>query len=154
MSRHTREQFKSLLIFRIRGCHSLWPSFPACFSRLEICNSLTEFRLDPNCPTTPLIQRPEAWHINGLGYSAFARRYLRNRFYFLFLQVLRWFTSLSLLTHTMYSCRCNTPFRILGFPIRTSPVHRLFASPRSFSQLATSFFACCDQGIHPVLLGT
>ena len=31
----------------------------------------------------------------GLGFSAFARRYSRNHCCFLFLQVLRWFTSLS-----------------------------------------------------------
>ena len=31
----------------------------------------------------------------GLGSSQFARRYYGNRFYFLFLQVLRWFNSLS-----------------------------------------------------------
>ena len=32
---------------------------------------------------------------SGLGSSQFARRYYGNRFYFLFLQVLRWFNSLS-----------------------------------------------------------
>jgi hypothetical protein len=37
---------------------------------------------------------------------------------------------------------------ILGFPIRTSPDLRLLASPRGFSQLATSFFAFLRQGIH------
>ena len=36
----------------------------------------------------------------------------------------------------------------LGFPIRTSPDYRLLASPRGFSQLATSFFAYLRQGIH------
>src|SRR3981189_3639967 len=36
----------------------------------------------------------------------------------------------------------------LGFPIRTSPDHRLLASPRSLSQLTTSFIACLRQGIH------
>jgi hypothetical protein len=35
-----------------------------------------------------------------------------------------------------------------GFPIRISPDHWLLAPPRSFSQLATSFFACSCQGIH------
>ena len=36
----------------------------------------------------------------------------------------------------------------MGFPIRTSPDYRLLASPRGFSQLATSFFAYLRQGIH------
>ena len=35
-----------------------------------------------------------------------------------------------------------------GFPIRTSPDHGLLASPRSLSQLATSFIAYLRQGIH------
>ena len=36
----------------------------------------------------------------------------------------------------------------LGFPIRKSPDHRLLASSRGLSQLATSFFASLRQGIH------
>src|SRR3954447_13760854 len=36
----------------------------------------------------------------------------------------------------------------MGSPIRKSPDHRLLASPRGLSQLATSFFACLRQGIH------
>ena len=39
-------------------------------------------------PTTPISK------LTGLGFSAFARRYWRNHYCFLFLQVLRWFTSL------------------------------------------------------------
>ncbi len=35
----------------------------------------------------------------------------------------------------------------MGCPIRTSPDQRLFAPPRSFSQLVTSFFASESQGI-------
>ena len=45
-------------------------------------------------PSTPHIQRPRAWHMWGLGYSLFARHYWGNRGCFLFLQVLRCFTSL------------------------------------------------------------
>ena len=36
----------------------------------------------------------------------------------------------------------------MGFPIRTSPDHRLFAAPRRFSQRTTSFIASWRQGIH------
>src|SRR5215467_10275049 len=42
-------------------------------------------------PTTPSCKH------EGLGCSAFARRYWRNHFCFLFLEVLRWFTSLGCL---------------------------------------------------------
>jgi hypothetical protein len=36
----------------------------------------------------------------------------------------------------------------VGFPIRTSTDHRLFAPNRSFSQRTTSFIASDRQGIH------
>src|SRR5665213_640142 len=84
----------------------------------------------------------------GLGYSDFARHYVRNHGCFLFLQVLRWFTSLSLLNHPMYSDECNWCSHQLGFPIRKSPDHRLLASSRGLSQLTASFIACLCQGIH------
>src|SRR5262249_39938883 len=42
-------------------------------------------------------------HIDGLGYSLFARRYWGNRVCFLFLRVLRWFTSPGWLRQPMYS---------------------------------------------------
>ena len=38
-------------------------------------------------------------------------------------------------------------FSIVGFPIRISADHFLFANPRSFSQLITSFIASESQGI-------
>ncbi len=66
----------------------------------------------------------------GLGCSLFARHYLGNHYCFLFLQVLRCFSSLGL-----------PPYGSWGCPIRTSPDLRLLASTRSFSQLATSFIA-------------
>ena len=84
----------------------------------------------------------------GLGWSDFARHYFRNHGCFLFLQVLRWFTSLSLLDHPMYSDERNRCSHRLGFPIRKSPDHRLLASSRGLSQLTTSFFASLRQGIH------
>ena len=84
----------------------------------------------------------------GLGWSDFARHYFRNHGCFLFLQVLRWFTSLSLLDHPMYSDERNRCSHRLGFPIRKSPDHRLIASSRGLSQLSTSFIASLRQGIH------
>ena len=44
-------------------------------------------------PATPEIQCLRAWHISGLGYSHFARHYFGNRSCFLFLGVLRCFSS-------------------------------------------------------------
>ena len=42
----------------------------------------------------------------------------------------------------------------VGFPIRTSPDHRLLASSRGLSQLATSFIAFVRQGIHTYALSS
>ena len=41
----------------------------------------------------------------------------------------------------------NTTLLVLSSLIRTSADHRMFAPPRSFSQLATSFFGAIYQGI-------
>ena len=43
-------------------------------------------------------------------------------------------------------------FNHAGYPIRISPDHVLFADPRSFSQLTTSFIASGSQGILRSLL--
>ena len=93
-------------------------------------------------PTTPSCK-----HV-GLGCSAFARRYWRNHYCFLFLQVLRWFTSLRCLQRPMYSAEDTQALPWVGFPIRKSPGQRLFAAYRSLSQLATSFIDSWRQGIH------
>ena len=47
-----------------------------------------------------------------------------------------------------YSYTDNRALPLLGFPIRKSPDQRVFASPRSLSQLITSFIAYWCQGIH------
>ena len=87
-------------------------------------------------------------NIIGLGWSAFARHYLRNHCYFLFLWVLRCFSSPRLLTD--WQCdRCCLP----GCPIRRFADRGIFAPPRNFSQLITSFFASESLGIlHSPLL--
>jgi hypothetical protein len=54
-------------------------------------------------PATPPLQRLQTWHNDGLGCSLFARRYWGNRVCFLFLRVLRWFTSPGWLRHPMHS---------------------------------------------------
>ena len=83
----------------------------------------------------------------GLGSSAFARHYLRNHCYFLFLRVLRCFSSPRWLTAWRYG-PCGP-----GCPIRIFTGHGLFAPLRNFSQLITSFFASESLGIlHAPLL--
>ena len=142
------------MTFQIRGFHSLWRTFPNPSSNRLFSYSLNRFKPAPSRPTTTKMQRLKPWHIFVLDSSAFARRYWRNRNCFLFLWLLRWFTSPRWLQHAMYSHEGNVSLHTLGSPIRTSPVHRLFASPRSFSQLTTSFIASYSQGIRPAPLGT
>ena len=77
----------------------------------------------------------------GLGYFPFARRYLGNRCFFLFLLLLRCFSS-----EGWPPCGCQA-FCLTGCPIQKSPDQILFANPRSLSQLTTSFFASKSLGI-------
>ena len=60
---------------------------------------------------------------------------------FLFLQVLRWFTSLRSLPWPMYSARDNPGLAGVGCPIRESTGQSLFAAHRRLSQLTTPFIA-------------
>ena len=75
----------------------------------------------------------------GLGCADFARHYSRYHFCFLFLLLLRCFSSEGLLL-------IEVPL-LVGCPIRISTDQGLFAPPRSFSQLITSFFALQSLGI-------
>src|SRR6266545_7599312 len=67
----------------------------------------------------------------GLGCSAFARHYLRNHYCFLFLGVLRCFSSPRSPQAPMYSVQDTGALPPVGFPIRKSPGQSLFSgSPR------------------------
>ena len=77
---------------------------------------------------------------SGLGSSPFARRYLEHRSFFPFLRLLRCFSSPGSLCNAMNSHCSDRLLHLPGFPIRISADYRLFAAPRSFSHLTTSFF--------------
>ena len=68
--------------------------------------------------------------------------------FFLFLRVLRCFSS----PGWPHKKKWRTAFNRAGCPIRTSPDQNLFAVPRGFSQLTTSFVACRSLGILRSLL--
>ena len=93
------------------------------------------------------VLNPNSISTVGLGCSDFARHYSRNRFYFLFLRVLRCFSSPGSPCMTMCSSCSNTTLLVLSSLIRISTDLWMFAPPRSFSQLATSFFGAIYQGI-------
>ena len=137
--------------FHLRGCHALWPAFPdrsinaflSLFSPADSC-SFDQKPADDCGPATPA----SPCGSSGLGSSDFARHYFRNHGCFLFLRVLRWFTSPGSLRHPMDSDDGNRCSHRLGFPIRKSPDHSLLAASRSLSQLIASFIAYLRQGIH------
>ena len=66
--------------FRVLGCHRLWLRFPSYSANLFL--AVSWILLPHSCRNT-----------SGLGCSAFARHYWRNHCYFLFLRVLRCFSS-------------------------------------------------------------
>ena len=134
MSRHTQvSHYDSSL-----ACTGVSPSSP------EFPNS---FQLNPSLLCETLLPRP-CRNTPGLGSAPFARHYSGYRCFFLFLQVLRCFSSLRS-PRRYRRCRAFSP---TGCPIRISPDLYLFAVPRSFSQLTTSFFASESLGIHLTLL--
>ena len=97
-------------------------------------------------PSTPMSM------LFGLGSFLFARRYSGNRCFFLFLRVLRCFSSPGAL-FPFYRFKWKwREFIPPGFPIRRSADRSLLAAPRSFSQLVASFVGKWCLGIHPVLL--
>ena len=77
----------------------------------------------------------------GLGCAAFARHYLRHHYCFLFLRVLRCFSSPG-----SPPCGCRA-FGTAGFPIRAPVDHGLRAAPHGLSQLIAPFIASKSLGI-------
>ena len=76
----------ALFWFHIRGFHPLWPVFPGpfCYHTSHLLQSIT----------------PACTHA-GLGSFHFARRYSQNRCFFLFLRLLRCFSSPGSLPYVM-----------------------------------------------------
>ena len=79
---------------------------------------------------------PAGLHMPGLGSSLFARRYWGNRCFFLFLQVLRWVSSLRSLRHAMDSRAALGGLLRAVSGFGRSPDQSLLAAPRGLSQLS------------------
>lgn len=79
--------------FRLQGRCLLWLAFPGHSATRSFCDSLGDPQHSLRSPATPRIQRLRAMRMRGLGCSLFARRYWGNRGCFLFLRLLRWFSS-------------------------------------------------------------
>ena len=128
MSRGTPDTAAAFRL-QIRGFHPLWPAFPKPFFWLP-CTLMQSI--------TPERTR------SGLGSFHSARRYSGNRFFFLFLRVLRCFSSPGSLPYVMnwrmddrsFSCRVS-PFRHL----RVTGYVLLSAAFRSLSRLSSALSA-------------
>lgn len=106
----------------------------------------------PALPQPPSCNGGGLLHMMGLGSSPFARRYSGNRCCFLFLGVLRCFSSPGSPPMPMCSAWDTAGSPAVGSPIRVPPDQRLLAAPRGVSPLAAPFFAPSRQGIHRVPL--
>ena len=75
---------------------------PFAYGSFTFCARLSQVVQLKFLPFMPVLN-PGGPKTSGLGSSLFARRYWGNRVCFLFLRVLRWFTSPGWLRHPMYS---------------------------------------------------
>jgi hypothetical protein len=125
---------------RLQDCHLLWSHFPEGSTIDPVYHSAA---LRPNGPYNP--RKHASWF--GL-FRVRSPLLAESLTCFLFLQVLRWFTSLRCLPTPMYSGWDTPGLARVGFPIRKSPGQSLLAAHRGLSQLATSFIDCWCQGIH------
>ena len=90
---------------------------------------------------------PEHISTFGLASSAFARHYSRNLGWFLFLALLRCFSSGGSPHIPMYSVYDVRTWLLTDCSIRIPADRCLLTTPRSFSQLVASFFGSWCQGI-------
>jgi hypothetical protein len=101
---------------------------------VQLSTASSSFPNPSDCPTTP------STLVYGLGFSRFARRYLGNRFCFLFLQLLRCFSSLSSLAPAYIFSRSFIQVAPFGYP-RLNACFQLpeafRRSPRPSSPLCT-----------------
>ena len=103
-------------VFHVRGFHPLRPAFPGPFH----LTSRSRPQSEPQHASHP-----------GLGSSRFARRYFGNHFCFLFLRLLRCFSSPGSLHTAIWSLRSPLRYGDWVFPSRVSP----FRHPRIYAYL-------------------
>ena len=115
--RPTWENNPTRLLFFEYGAFTLYGwTFPdsillnkSFLTRRKFCQTLQLFH------ATPILLRWQSWHNIGLGYSHFARRYFGNHCCFLFLQLLRCFTSLRWLLLPYIFRQQSLPITVEGF---------------------------------------
>ena len=121
--------------FNLQDFHLLRLSFPAYSDNDKFCNFYEG-------PTTPKMRASLVWAIPislaatfGISFDFFSLGYSDGSI----LPVS--------LCYTIYSCNNIQTLLCMGFPIRSSTDQGLFAAPRRFSQLTTTFLALLCQVI-------
>ena len=121
--------------FRLRGSHPLRLRFPS-----HSANMVSSYSRGPTTPDCIAAIR--------FGLLPFRSPLLRECSHCLFsCGYMRCFSSPRSLAQPMYSVAHTAALPAVGFPIRISPDRGLFAAPRGFSQLTTSFVGSQRQGI-------
>ena len=130
MSRATQES-ATLRAASCKGCHPLWRGFPVASTHGLSCDGA--------------VLQPRRCRDNvGLGSSPVARHYWGIILYFLFLRVLRCFSSPRFASRTGGIISLQD----IDCPIQRSAVSGHLRLTAAFSQLITSFIACKSLGIH------
>ena len=137
-----------VLLFAYRTITSYGRPFQCHSAKQRFCNFRIRPYPDSAAPTTSCWQHIRSHTPVGFGLFPFRSPLLRESILFLFLEVLRWFSSLRSLPGPMYSDLDDPGHPGTGYPIRKSPDQCLLTAPRSLSQLATSFIASQCQDIH------
>ena len=148
------EEPRKTLSFRLQGYHLLWPAFQIGSTKIMFFDFPTELHLCP-VPSRNLYCTTHA----GLTCSRFRLFPFRSPL----LRESHWLsfprgTEMFQFPLLSPSCLCVqqevSRSGGMGYPIRKSPDLRSFASPRSLSQLTTSFIDFSCQGIHHMPLVT
>src|SRR5438552_3291731 len=95
--------------FRLRGYHPVSPVLPDDSASRSVCNSPALNRAGPTTPTHPKMNRFGLFRVRSPLLT-------ESLFCFLFLQVLRWFTSLSLLRSTYLIQSKDSPLSVKRVP--------------------------------------
>ena len=126
--------------FRLRGCHPLCQAFPKPFCYKDVfiitCRSYADVALQPLSCRFRLS-------------SNFARHYFQNLFWFLFLELLRWFTPLSIALQTYFIQSRNVSITTNGLPHSAiSGSKDVCSSPKLFAAYHGLHRLSAPLGIH------
>jgi hypothetical protein len=134
--------------FRLQDCHLLWWSFPEPSAIDCLCNSSKDLQTFQRRPTTPRMQRLQAYTcaVWAVPRSLAATR--RIAFAFFSCRYLDVSVPCVRFPLPIYSAEDAWNCSHAGCPIRRSPDQNLLAVPRSLSQLPTSFVTSRCLGIH------